>query len=56
MHGVDDFVQKPVNEKLLKLKVQRQLSIRSLKQENQRLKQATQMIKMQIDQVFDKFM
>lgn len=55
LHGVDDFLQKPVDERLLKLKIQRQLYISDLKQENKRLKQATQMIKMQIDQVFDKF-
>ncbi len=55
LSGADDFVQKPVNEELLKLKIQRQLYIHDLKQENKRLKQATQMIKMQIDQVFDKF-
>ncbi len=54
--GVDDFIQKPVHEKLLKMKVAHQLYIYELKQENKRLHQQTQMIKMRIDQVFDTFM
>ena len=56
INGVDDFLQKPVAEKLLKLKIQRQLYIRDLEQENQHLKQAAQMVKMQIEQIFDQFM
>ncbi len=53
--GVDDFIQKPVNEKLLELKIARQLYIYTLKQENKQLKEQRQMIKMRIDQVLDAF-
>ena len=56
IHGVDDFLQKPVDERLLKLKIQRQLYIADLKKENLRLRQSAQMIKLQIDQVLDKFL
>lgn len=55
IHGIDDFVQKPINEKLLQLKIQRQLHIYEMKQENRRLKQEPQRIKLQIDQIFDQF-
>ncbi len=53
--GADDFIQKPVNEQLLEMKTARQMYIYELKQENKRLKQNAQMLKMRIDQVFDAF-
>ena len=51
-----DFIQKPVNADLLRLKIKRQLFIRDLKMENQHLQKTLQQIKSRVDQIFDEAM
>lgn len=55
-NGAADFIQKPVNADLLRLKIKRQLFIRDLKMENQHLQKTLQQIKSRVDQIFDKAM
>ena len=55
-NGAADFIQKPVNADLLRLKIKRQLFIRDLKMENQHLQKTLQQIKSRVDQIFDEAM
>ena len=53
INGAADFLQKPVNADLLRLKIKRQLFIQDLKMENQHLQKTLQLLHTRIDQVFD---
>lgn len=55
-HGAEDFIQKPIHEQLLKMKIRRQLYIHQLKEENQLLQRKLQLLKIKIDAVFDNLM
>ena len=52
-NGGDDFIQKPIHEELMKLKIRRQLYIAQLEQENQILQLKLQSLRNRIDRVFD---
>ena len=52
-NGASDFLQKPVNAELLRLKIKRQLFIQDLKAENQHLQKTLQTLHSRIDQVFN---
>ena len=52
-NGASDFLQKPVNAELLRLKIKRQLFIQDLKAENQHLQKTLQTLHNRIDQVFN---
>lgn len=52
-NGRDDFIQKPIHEELMKLKIRRQLYIAQLEQENQILQLKLQSLRNRIDRVFD---
>ena len=49
----DDFIQKPIHEELMKLKIRRQLYIAQLEQENRILQLKLQSLRNRIDRVFD---
>lgn len=51
-NGASDFLSKPVNPKLLKIKIERQLHCLQLKRENDRLKNSLGVFKEQFDQLF----
>ncbi len=52
-NGASDFLQKPVNAELLRLKIKRQLFIQDLKAENQHLQKTLQTLHSRIDQIFN---
>lgn len=52
-NGGDDFIQKPIREELMKLKIRRQLYIAQLEQENRILQLKLQSLRNRIDRVFD---
>ena len=52
-NGGDDFIQKPIHEELMKLKIRRQLYIAQLEQENRILQLKLQSLRNRIDRVFD---
>ena len=52
-NGASDFLQKPVNAELLRLKIKRQLFIQDLKAENQHLQKTLQTLHRRIDQIFN---
>lgn len=52
-NGASDFLQKPVNAELLRLKIKRQLFIQDLKAENQHLQKTLQTLHSRIDRVFN---
>lgn len=52
-NGGDDFIQKPIYEELMKLKIRRQLYIAQLEQENRILQLKLQSLRNRIDRVFD---
>ena len=52
-NGASDFLQKPVNAELLRLKIKRQLFIQELKAENQHLQKTLQTLHSRIDQIFN---
>ena len=51
--GVDDFIQKPVYADLLKMKIKRQLYMKSLIRENQVLRDRLRYLKFRVDKLFD---
>ena len=52
-NGGDDFIQKPIHEELMKLKIRRQLYIAQLEQENRILQLKLQSLRNRIDRVYD---
>lgn len=56
VHGAEDFLQKPINADLLRLKIKRQLYIRDLKRQNHLLQEKLQQVKGKIDSIFDEIM
>ena len=52
-NGGDDFIQKPIHEELMKLKIRRQLYIAQMEQENRILQLKLQSLRNRIDRVFD---
>lgn len=52
-NGASDFLQKPVNAELLRLKIKRQLFIQDLKAENPHLQKTLQTLHSRIDQIFN---
>ena len=52
-NGASDFLQKPVNAELLRLKIKRQLFIQDLKAENQHLQKTLLTLHSRIDQIFN---
>lgn len=53
INGAADFIQKPVNAELLRLKIKRQLFIRDLKMQNHFLQETLQVLHTRIDRIFD---
>ena len=56
VNGAADFIQKPVNADLLRLKIKRQLFVRDLKIQNHLLQEKLQQVKTRIDSIFDEIM
>ena len=54
--GAADFIQKPVNGDLLRLKIRRQLYIRDLKEQNHLLQEKLQRVKTGLDRIVDEMM
>ncbi len=56
LNGVDDFIQKPVNAELLKLKIRRQFDICELKKENEQLTKKLNKVKAFISAISDQIL
>ena len=56
LNGVDDFIQKPVNAELLKLKIRRQFDICELKKENEQLTKNLNKVKAFISAISDQIL